>query len=126
MLVPTTGNPSTLTVTLQAMWRNPITEKQIRVLEEDWGVRADESAAGATRAITGWFKVLTVSISPKPYQQRFTNLPQPISKYVHSSLAANSLPAAWSLTDVAQQDARMWRHRRYVFQAHQPLFTKFF
>jgi phosphopantothenoylcysteine decarboxylase len=42
-----------------AMWRNPITEKQIRVLEEDWGVRADESAAGATRAITGWFKVLT-------------------------------------------------------------------
>jgi phosphopantothenoylcysteine decarboxylase len=52
-----------------AMWRNPITEKQIRVLEDDWGVKTEECATGATRAITGWFQVLTASISPKSCQQ---------------------------------------------------------
>lgn len=37
-----------------AMWRHPVTAKQIRVLEEDWGVRRDEE----TGEETGWFEVL--------------------------------------------------------------------
>jgi hypothetical protein len=43
------------------MWRNPITDKQIRVLTEDWGVREDLGMAGGVRPVTGWFQVLTVS-----------------------------------------------------------------
>lgn len=43
------------------MWRNPITEKQIRVLEDDWGIKEGEVIAGKARSITGWFRVLTVS-----------------------------------------------------------------
>ncbi|KAL2132558.1 hypothetical protein VTI74DRAFT_3642 [Chaetomium olivicolor] len=42
-----------------AMWRNPITEKQIRTLKEDWGVKEEKCAAEKVRSITGWFKVLT-------------------------------------------------------------------
>ena len=34
-----------------AMWRHPITKKQIRVLEEEWGVKGSAEA-------TGWFEVL--------------------------------------------------------------------
>ena len=37
-----------------AMWRHPATAKQIRVLEEDWGVRTDQT----TGEETGWFEVL--------------------------------------------------------------------
>ncbi|KAJ5587476.1 Flavoprotein [Penicillium hispanicum] len=37
-----------------AMWRHPVTAKQIRVLGEDWAVRRDES----TGEETGWFEVL--------------------------------------------------------------------
>lgn len=33
-----------------AMWRHPVTRKQIRVLEEDWGVGGDEDE--------GWVEVL--------------------------------------------------------------------
>lgn len=44
------------------MWRNPITEKQIRVLTEDWGVKEEVCVTGRTRSITGWFEVLTVSV----------------------------------------------------------------
>lgn len=33
-----------------AMWKHPITQKQVRVLEEEWGVGADGEA--------GWFEVL--------------------------------------------------------------------
>ncbi len=40
------------------MWRNPITAKQIRVLTDDWGVKDEGTADGAS---VGWFKVLTVS-----------------------------------------------------------------
>jgi phosphopantothenoylcysteine decarboxylase len=47
------------------MWRNPITEKQIRVLSEDWGLKEGTCAAGLNRSITGWFQVLTVGI---PFQ----------------------------------------------------------
>ncbi len=36
-----------------AMWRHPITAKQIRMLEEDWGVKADGEDGGS-----GWFEVL--------------------------------------------------------------------
>lgn len=36
-----------------AMWRHPITEQQIRVLSEDWGVGGDGDGKG-------WFEVLTV------------------------------------------------------------------
>ncbi|KAI9720379.1 MAG: hypothetical protein M1812_002885 [Candelaria pacifica] len=32
-----------------AMWRHPITKRQIKVLEEDWGVQGD---------VQGWFEVL--------------------------------------------------------------------
>jgi phosphopantothenoylcysteine decarboxylase len=49
-----------------AMWRNPVTEKHIRVLTDDWGVKEEAAhSARETRAIVGWFKVIT-----------------PISKYV--------------------------------------------
>ncbi|KAL2268728.1 hypothetical protein VTJ83DRAFT_3574 [Remersonia thermophila] len=48
-----------------AMWRNPITEKQIRMLTEDWGVKAAESgsAGGASSSSSsssssGWFRVI--------------------------------------------------------------------
>lgn len=41
-----------------AMWRNPITEKQIRVLTDEWGVKEEEHAAGQMRSITGWFQVI--------------------------------------------------------------------
>jgi phosphopantothenoylcysteine decarboxylase len=41
-----------------AMWRNPVTKKQICVLTEDWGVKEGKCAAGETRAIMGWFKVI--------------------------------------------------------------------
>lgn len=34
-----------------AMWRHPITESQIKVLSEDWGVTNDGKG-------TGWFEVL--------------------------------------------------------------------
>ncbi|PYH92647.1 flavo protein [Aspergillus ellipticus CBS 707.79] len=37
-----------------AMWRHPVTGKQIRVLQEEWGVRRDEE----TGEETGWFEVL--------------------------------------------------------------------
>jgi hypothetical protein len=43
------------------MWRNPVTKKQICVLTEDWGVKEGKCAAGETRAIMGWFKVIMVS-----------------------------------------------------------------
>ena len=39
-----------------AMWRHPITKKEIRLLEEDWGVR-DEKAG--LHGDDGWFEVLT-------------------------------------------------------------------
>lgn len=43
-----------------AMWRNPVTEKQIRVLTDDWGVKEEVTCpAGETRSIIGWFKVIT-------------------------------------------------------------------
>lgn len=37
-----------------AMWRHPVTAKQVKILEEDWGVKKDE----ATGQETGWFEVL--------------------------------------------------------------------
>lgn len=37
-----------------AMWRHPVTAKQMRVLQEEWGVRWDEE----TGEETGWFEVL--------------------------------------------------------------------
>ncbi|KAK3296850.1 flavoprotein [Chaetomium fimeti] len=43
-----------------AMWRNPVTEKQIRVLTDDWGVKEEVTGpAGEARSIIGWFKVIT-------------------------------------------------------------------
>jgi hypothetical protein len=44
------------------MWRNPITDKQIRVLTDEWGVKEEEHVAGRVRSITGWFQVVMVSI----------------------------------------------------------------
>jgi len=49
-----------------AMWRHPITAKQIRVLAEDWGVKesvagegAEESAPGGEMSeLEGWFQVI--------------------------------------------------------------------
>ncbi|KAL2191962.1 flavoprotein [Thermothelomyces heterothallicus CBS 203.75] len=43
-----------------AMWRHPITAKQIRVLKEDWGVK-EEPASGVGDSLSniGWFKVIT-------------------------------------------------------------------
>jgi phosphopantothenoylcysteine decarboxylase len=56
-----------------AMWRNPVTNKQIRVLTDDWGVKEEATGpASETRSIIGWFKVIT-----------------PISKYV--SMPSNSV-----------------------------------
>ncbi|KXX80556.1 Phosphopantothenoylcysteine decarboxylase [Madurella mycetomatis] len=46
-----------------AMWRNPITDKHIRVLSDEWGVKEDLGVAGGARPITGWFQVLTASIT---------------------------------------------------------------
>ncbi len=34
-----------------AMWTHPITTRQVRILEEEWGVREDENAPG-------WFEVI--------------------------------------------------------------------
>lgn len=55
------------------MWRNPITEKQIRVLSEDWGIKEGTFADGQNRSITGWFQVITVGASSN-YLTTFTNL----------------------------------------------------
>ncbi|KAK0708729.1 flavoprotein [Apiosordaria backusii] len=42
-----------------AMWRHPITAKQIRTLQEDWGVRETLlDANGSARLIDGWFQVI--------------------------------------------------------------------
>ncbi|KAL2152585.1 hypothetical protein VTH82DRAFT_5769 [Thermothelomyces myriococcoides] len=42
-----------------AMWRHPITAKQIRVLKEDWGVKEEsEPAIDNSPADNGWFKVI--------------------------------------------------------------------
>lgn len=48
------------------MWRNPITDKQIRVLTDEWGVKEDLGMAGGAKLITGWFQVLTVSFPLSP------------------------------------------------------------
>jgi phosphopantothenoylcysteine decarboxylase len=40
-----------------AMWRHPITKSQIKVLEEDWGVR-EESVDLHEEENDGWFEVL--------------------------------------------------------------------
>ncbi|KAL2196187.1 flavoprotein [Corynascus similis CBS 632.67] len=43
-----------------AMWRHPITAKQIRVLTDDWGVKEEAvSDIGDSLSITGWFRVVT-------------------------------------------------------------------
>ncbi|KAH6641651.1 flavoprotein-domain-containing protein [Chaetomium tenue] len=43
-----------------AMWRNPVTNKQIRVLTDDWGVKEEVTdPTSETRSIVGWFKVIT-------------------------------------------------------------------
>lgn len=45
-----------------AMWRQPVTARQIRILEEDWGVkkrRAGQSSADLETDTDGWFEVLT-------------------------------------------------------------------
>ena len=47
----------------QAMWRHPITAKQIRVLQEEWGVRDPEPSEGDTAGVAvanGWFQVIMV------------------------------------------------------------------
>ncbi|KAK4175542.1 putative Phosphopantothenoylcysteine decarboxylase [Triangularia setosa] len=45
-----------------AMWRHPITAKQIRTLQEDWGIRETLlDPNGAARLINGWFQVIPVS-----------------------------------------------------------------
>jgi len=41
-----------------AMWRHPITKRQIKVLEEEWGV-GDESSDVNGEHTKGWFEVLT-------------------------------------------------------------------
>ncbi|KAL2157739.1 hypothetical protein VTH06DRAFT_5222 [Thermothelomyces fergusii] len=43
-----------------AMWRHPVTAKQIRVLEEDWGVNGGSEPAVDNSAPShlGWFKVI--------------------------------------------------------------------
>ncbi|KAL1837941.1 hypothetical protein VTJ49DRAFT_3236 [Mycothermus thermophilus] len=42
-----------------AMWRNPITEKQLRVLTEDWGVKvAGSDSANGESPSSGWFRVI--------------------------------------------------------------------
>jgi len=40
-----------------AMWRHPITKRQIKVLEEEWGVGEEGSAVGE-EDLSGWFEVL--------------------------------------------------------------------
>lgn len=45
------------------MWRHPITAKQIRVLQEEWGVRDPEPSEGDTAGVAvanGWFQVIMV------------------------------------------------------------------
>lgn len=60
------GNVTTRKLTLiccQAMWRHPITAKQIRVLQEEWGVRDPEPSEGDTAGVAvanGWFQVIMV------------------------------------------------------------------
>ncbi|EAQ85843.1 hypothetical protein CHGG_07096 [Chaetomium globosum CBS 148.51] len=52
--------PRILTNSTPAMWRNPVTNKQIRVLTDDWGVKEKATGpASETRSIIGWFKVIT-------------------------------------------------------------------
>ncbi|KAK0671812.1 putative Phosphopantothenoylcysteine decarboxylase [Cercophora samala] len=42
-----------------AMWRHPITAKQIRTLREDWGIKETLlDPTGAARLIDGWFQVI--------------------------------------------------------------------
>ncbi|KAK0720768.1 flavoprotein-domain-containing protein [Lasiosphaeris hirsuta] len=46
-----------------AMWRHPVTAKQIRVLTEDWGIKEPTTANGETSAVdtdqpSGWFHVI--------------------------------------------------------------------
>lgn len=44
-----------------AMWRHPITAKQIRTLSEDWGIQEtlkEDSAGGSVKQVTGWFQVI--------------------------------------------------------------------
>jgi phosphopantothenoylcysteine decarboxylase len=41
-----------------AMWRQPITGRQIRVLEEEWGVDASEIEGVGLGGEVGWFEVL--------------------------------------------------------------------
>ncbi|KAK3359107.1 flavoprotein [Lasiosphaeria hispida] len=46
-----------------AMWRHPVTAKQIRVLAEDWGIKEPATADGETSAMdtdqpSGWFQVI--------------------------------------------------------------------
>ncbi|KAH7633804.1 flavoprotein [Sordaria sp. MPI-SDFR-AT-0083] len=44
-----------------AMWRHPITAKQIRVLQEEWGVRDPEPSEGDTAGVAvanGWVQVI--------------------------------------------------------------------
>ncbi|KAL2118457.1 hypothetical protein VTJ04DRAFT_8117 [Mycothermus thermophilus] len=44
-----------------AMWRNPITQKQIRVLTEDWGYKPDSDSANGESSqpsSNGWFRVI--------------------------------------------------------------------
>lgn len=60
-----------LTSSSKAMWRHPITAKQIRVLSKDWGVKDTDAINGeGTAAATtesaqseGWFQVINVSFS---------------------------------------------------------------
>lgn len=49
----------------QAMWRHPVTAKQIRVLTEEWGVKEHVSANGEpdpSSTSEGWFQVIKVSL----------------------------------------------------------------
>jgi len=54
---------------LQAMWRHPITAKQIRVLSKDWGVKDTDAVDGDGTTVAtpepaqseGWFQVINVS-----------------------------------------------------------------
>ena len=48
------------------MWRHPITAKQIRVLQEEWGVRDPEPSEGDTAGVAvanGWFQVIMVCVA---------------------------------------------------------------
>ena len=62
-LPPTLTSPPNI---VQAMWRHPITAKQIRVLAEDWGVKeepipAPEGDVGSSEG-EGWFQVIRVCL----------------------------------------------------------------